>query len=41
MIRLGHGLSLEVTAQGVETEEEAIILKAWNCDEAQGYLSLL
>ncbi len=37
VIRLGHGLNLEVTAEGVETEEQAIILKSWNCDEAQGY----
>ena len=38
VIRLGHGLNLEVTAEGVETEEQATLLKAWNCDEAQGYL---
>ena len=37
VIRLGHGLNLEVTAEGVETEEQATILMAWNCDEAQGY----
>ena len=38
VIRLGHGLSLKVTAEGVETEEQAALLRAWNCDEAQGYL---
>ncbi len=37
MIRLGHGLNLAVTAEGVETGEEVALLKAWNCDEAQGY----
>lgn len=38
VIRLGHGLNLTVTAEGVETEEVASLLRAWNCDEAQGYL---
>ncbi len=37
VIRLGHGLNLAVTAEGVESEEEVALLKAWNCDEAQGY----
>ena len=38
IIRLGRGLDMEVTAEGVETEEQATILKAWDCDQAQGYL---
>jgi diguanylate cyclase (GGDEF)-like protein/PAS domain S-box-containing protein len=38
VIRLGHGLKLEVTAEGVETEDQAALLSEWNCDEAQGYL---
>ena len=38
VIRLGHGLNLAVTAEGVETAEQATLLKAWNCDEVQGYL---
>ncbi len=37
LIRLGHGLNLAVTAEGVESKEEVALLKAWNCDEAQGY----
>lgn len=38
VIKLGHGLNMAVTAEGVETEEVVSFLKAWNCDEAQGYL---
>ena len=38
VIRLGHGLNMTVTAEGVEDEEVVYFLKAWNCDEAQGFL---
>jgi diguanylate cyclase (GGDEF)-like protein/PAS domain S-box-containing protein len=38
VIRLGHGLNLTVTAEGVEEEQVVHFLKAWNCDEAQGFL---
>jgi len=37
IIELAHTLSLEVIAEGVETEEQAALLKEMNCDFAQGY----
>ncbi|XEC97727.1 EAL domain-containing protein [Paenibacillus tarimensis] len=38
LIQLVHNLEMKVTAEGVETAEQAELLKAWNCDIAQGYL---
>ncbi len=38
MIELGGALGLSVTAEGVETEEQAQILKDSGCGELQGYL---
>ncbi len=38
MIELGGALGLSVTAEGVETEEQAKMLKASGCEELQGYL---
>jgi diguanylate cyclase (GGDEF)-like protein len=37
-VLLGRGLGLEVTAEGVETDEQLAKLKLLKCDEAQGYL---
>jgi diguanylate cyclase (GGDEF)-like protein len=37
IITLGHGLSLKVVAEGVETEAQAEFLRANLCDEVQGY----
>jgi EAL domain-containing protein (putative c-di-GMP-specific phosphodiesterase class I) len=37
IIELAHTLSLEVIAEGVETEKQAALLKAMGCDFAQGY----
>jgi len=37
MIKLSHDLGHRVVAEGVETGEEAQILRAAHCDEAQGY----
>jgi len=38
MIRLAHSLSLEVIAEGAETEEQLAILKKMKCDSVQGYV---
>jgi EAL domain-containing protein (putative c-di-GMP-specific phosphodiesterase class I) len=38
IINLAHALKLKVVAEGVETEEQARLLRLLNCDEFQGYL---
>lgn len=37
IIRMGHGLGLTVLAEGIETQAQYEMLKAWGCDEGQGY----
>ncbi len=37
LIQLAHSLSINVIAEGVETEEEMNLLKVFGCDFAQGY----
>jgi len=38
IIGLAHALQLNVVAEGVETEEQARLLRLLNCDDMQGYL---
>ncbi|MEX8520987.1 MAG: EAL domain-containing protein [Leptothrix sp. (in: b-proteobacteria)] len=38
MISLAHSLRMKVVAEGVETEEEANMLRRLHCDQMQGYL---
>lgn len=38
IISLAHSLDLKVVAEGVETEEQANLLRLLKCDEMQGYL---
>jgi diguanylate cyclase (GGDEF)-like protein/PAS domain S-box-containing protein len=38
IISLAHSLNLRVVAEGVETEEQANLLRLLKCDEIQGYL---
>jgi EAL domain-containing protein (putative c-di-GMP-specific phosphodiesterase class I) len=38
VIGLGHGLSLPVSAEGVETKEQMDFLLRESCDEVQGFL---
>jgi diguanylate cyclase (GGDEF)-like protein/PAS domain S-box-containing protein len=38
IISMAHALELKVTAEGVESEEQAELLEMLKCDELQGYL---
>ena len=38
IVTMGHALGLKVLAEGVETEEQARVLRAQGCDEVQGFL---
>jgi len=38
VVALGHALGLEVVAEGVERERQAVLLRALGCDRAQGFL---
>ncbi|MEH2368626.1 EAL domain-containing protein [Nostoc sp.] len=38
IITLAHKLGVDVTAEGVETEEQLAMLKKLNCEYGQGYL---
>jgi diguanylate cyclase (GGDEF)-like protein/PAS domain S-box-containing protein len=37
IITLAHALDLRVVAEGVETEQQLLMLRAYGCDEIQGY----
>lgn len=38
IVTMGHALKLQVTAEGVETDEQVLALRELGCDHAQGYL---
>ncbi len=38
IVNLAHALKLKVVAEGVETEEQARLLRVLDCDEMQGFL---
>jgi EAL domain-containing protein (putative c-di-GMP-specific phosphodiesterase class I) len=38
IISLAHALKLDVIAEGVETEDQAVALEKLSCDQLQGYL---
>ncbi|TWI54789.1 PAS domain S-box-containing protein/diguanylate cyclase (GGDEF)-like protein [Pseudomonas duriflava] len=38
IIALGHGLQLEVLAEGVETQEQLDVMRRLGCQQCQGYL---
>jgi diguanylate cyclase (GGDEF)-like protein/PAS domain S-box-containing protein len=38
VVALGHGLSMRIVAEGVETEAQLDILRSLGCDEYQGFL---
>jgi predicted signal transduction protein with EAL and GGDEF domain len=38
ILALARGLSVETTAEGVETEREAAVMRALGCDQLQGFL---
>ena len=37
LVRLAHSLSLQVVAEGAETDEQMAMLQRMRCDEVQGY----
>lgn len=38
IINLGHNLNLQITAEGIENEEQKLFLENLHCNEGQGYL---
>jgi EAL domain-containing protein (putative c-di-GMP-specific phosphodiesterase class I) len=37
LVRLAHALDLTVTAEAVETDHQAALLRVLGCDQAQGW----
>jgi diguanylate cyclase (GGDEF)-like protein/PAS domain S-box-containing protein len=37
VVAIGHSLGLDVIAEGIETQEQEAMLRAWSCNAGQGY----
>ena len=37
IVTLGHALGMKVLAEGIETDEQRVLLRLAGCDEMQGY----
>ena len=37
IIDMGHSLGLEILAEGIETQQQMLLLKSYGCDMGQGY----
>ena len=38
IVTLGHALGMKVLAEGIETNEQRVLLRLAGCDEMQGFL---
>jgi EAL domain-containing protein (putative c-di-GMP-specific phosphodiesterase class I) len=38
IVGIAHTLGIRVVAEGIETAEQAELLRQWGCEEGQGYL---
>jgi len=38
IVSLGHNMKMKIIAEGIETEEQATMLRGIGCDQAQGYM---
>jgi EAL domain-containing protein (putative c-di-GMP-specific phosphodiesterase class I) len=38
IIAMARTLGIRVVAEGVETDDQALMLREWGCEEAQGFL---
>jgi EAL domain-containing protein (putative c-di-GMP-specific phosphodiesterase class I) len=39
VVKLGRGLGMDIVAEGVETELEAVMMTKFGCTELQGFTS--
>ncbi|MDT5356991.1 MAG: hypothetical protein QOJ56_5523 [Mycobacterium sp.] len=37
IISLAHSLNLTITAEGIETAKQALLMQSWGCERGQGY----
>ena len=37
IVGLGEALHVSITAEGIETEGQAAMLRKWGCDQVQGF----